>query len=73
MPEIDLEPRKHSHLYELKPMSRWWMVLMLVMSVVGIAGNGWNNPSTWFLLLNGWGLGLATLLTNPKKWLTKDQ
>lgn len=54
-------------------MSRWWLVLMVALSVLGTLANGWTNPATWFLLMSGWGLGLATLLTNPKKWLTKDR
>lgn len=71
MKQIDLEPRKHSHLYEIKPMSRWWLVLCLALSILGIAGNGWANPATWFLLMIGWGLGLSTLLVFPKTWLSK--
>jgi hypothetical protein len=71
MPDIDLEPREHSHSYELKPESRWWLVLALVLTVVAIAGNGWENPSTWFLIVCGWMIGFAMILTNPKRWLSK--
>lgn len=71
MQQIDLEPRQHSSSYELKPMSRWWLVLVLALSSLGIYVNGWDNPATWYLLMMGWGLGLATLLTNPAKWLSK--
>lgn len=70
MPQIDLEPRKHSHLYELKPMSRWWLVPGLVGAVIGIAANGWDKPSTWALLAAGVIIGFAVLLTNPAKWLS---
>jgi hypothetical protein len=69
--QIDQDERRHSHLYELKPMSRWYLVLVLALSGLGVYVNGWDSPVTWFLLLMGWGLGLATLLTNPKKWLSK--
>lgn len=69
--QIDQEARRHSHLYELKPMSRWWLVLALVLTVVGVAGNGWQNPSTWFLVFCGWMIGFAMILTNPQKWLSK--
>lgn len=69
--QIDLEPRKHSHLYEIKPMSRWWLVLCLGGISLGVAVNGWDNFATWFLVLLGWMLGLATLLVFPKTWLSK--
>lgn len=69
--QIDLEPRRHSHLYEIKPMSRWWLALCLVLSAIGVAANGWDRAETWALLLMGWLLGLATLLTGPKFWLSK--
>jgi hypothetical protein len=69
--QIDQDDRRHSHLYELKPMSRWWLVVGLALSVLGVYVNGWDNPATWYLLMVGWGLGLATLLTNPRKWLSK--
>ena len=68
---IDQDERRHSHLYELKPMSRWFLIVILALSSLGVYANGWDNPVTWFLLLMGWGLGLATLLTNPQKWLSK--
>lgn len=71
MPQIDLEPKRHSHLYELKPMSKGWLALCGALAVLGIVVNGWDNPATWFLLMIGWGLGLATLLTSPKTWLSK--
>ena len=69
--QIDLEPRKHSHLYEIKPVSRWWLVLGLALSTLGIVANGWDNPVTWFLLFIGWILGLVTLLADPRFWLSK--
>lgn len=52
-------------------MSRWWLVVGWVLAAVGATANGWDNPATWFLLMAGWGIGLATLLTNPQKWLSK--
>lgn len=71
MQQIDLDPRKHSSTYELKPMSRWWMVYMLALTGFATYVNGWDNAGTWFLLVTSWALGLATLLTNPQKWLSK--
>lgn len=68
---IEANPREHSSSYELKPMSRWWLVLAWALAALGILVNGWANPATWFLLMIGWMMGLATLLTNPKKWLSK--
>lgn len=69
--QIDLEPRKHSHLYELKPMSRWWFLLVCGGIALGGAVNGWDNFATWFLVLMGWGLGLATLLVFPRTFLSR--
>jgi hypothetical protein len=69
--QVDLEPRRHSSSYELKPMSRWWLVLAVALSILGIFGNGWANPATWYLLMCGWMLGFAAILTNPKRWLSK--
>jgi hypothetical protein len=71
MPDLQIEPRKHSSLYELKPMSRWWLVLALVLSGLCVVGNGWSNPVTWALLFCGWMVGFAMILTNPKTWLSK--
>lgn len=69
--QIDLEPRKHSHLYEIKPMSRWWLVLCLALSGIAVAANGWDRAETWALLFMGWAIGLATLLIFPRTWLSK--
>jgi hypothetical protein len=69
--QIDLEPRHHSSSYELRPMSRWWLVLALGLSAIPILLNGWQNVATWALLFCGWMIGFAMILTNPKRWLSK--
>lgn len=50
-PTIDLDPRKHSHLYELRPMSPWLLVPVGSLLVVGILLNGPTNPVTWGLVV----------------------
>lgn len=50
-PTIDLDPRKHSHLYELRPMSPWLLVPVGIMLVVGIFLNGPTRVETWGLIV----------------------
>lgn len=70
-PEIDMDRRQHSHLYEIRPMSRWWLALVLALCLVVAWVNGWEKPETWALLLFGGGLGVACLLVFPRLTLTK--
>ena len=70
-PQIDLEPRRHSHLYELKPISRWWIALTSGLVAFGVWGNGITNPASWFLVLAGALWFGAVVLSNPRKWLSK--
>ena len=69
--QIDLEPRSHSHLYEVKPMSRVWFIPVLAFVAVCIVANGITNPISWSLLLSGIFFGWALVATNPKKWLSR--
>lgn len=71
MKQIDLDPKKHSHLYELKPMSRWWLVLVVALASLGVFVNGVANPATWFLLMAGGFIGFALILVFPKTWLSR--
>lgn len=50
MPHIDLEPRKHSSAYELKPMSPWLLVPVTAMLMLAIWLNGVNRIETWALI-----------------------
>jgi len=70
-PDIDIDNRQHSHLYELRPMSRWWLVLVLALCLVMAWVNGFEKPSTWALLLFGGALGVSWLLVFPRLNLTK--
>lgn len=70
-PEINLEPRDHSHLYELKPMSRWWLVVVLCLCALAAFVNGLEKVATWALLLFGAGLGFALILVFPRHWLSR--
>jgi hypothetical protein len=51
MPQIDLEPRRHSHLYEIKPMSRWYLVLASAFLALAVFVNGWDRYETWGLVI----------------------
>lgn len=69
--QIDLEPRKHSHLYELKPMSRWWLAPIVAYIGVCLSVMGWANWQAWSCLLAGALLMLALLLVFPHYWLSR--
>lgn len=71
MPDIDLEPRKHSHQYELKPISRWWLVVPAFSILLGGVANGVQNPTTWGLLFVGALSMLICLLVFPRYWLSR--
>lgn len=73
MREIDLEPRKHSHLYELRPMSRWLLLPASVMLALGILVNGWDRFETWGLVLFG-GLFFSLLpMVFPRQLLSRPK
>jgi hypothetical protein len=71
MPDLDLEPRRHSHLYEVKPMSRWWLVVVLPLVCLPIWLNGFDRIETWGLLFMGWMLGLGMVMVFPRTFLSK--
>jgi hypothetical protein len=71
MPEIDLDPRKHSKSYELKPVSRWWFVIIAVMLLLEIWAAGFTSIFSWAIAFFGVMLGFAILLCWPQKWLSK--
>lgn len=71
MRKIDLEPRKHSHMYEIKPMSRWWFVFMLFLVLLSISANGLLNPISWSIAVVAGLAGMSVLLCFPRKWLSK--
>ena len=68
---IDAEPRQHSHLYELRPMSRWWLVPICGYAALYIAVMGVATWQAWAGLLAGAGLGLAAIMIFPRFWLSK--
>lgn len=69
--QIDLEPRKHSHLYELKPMSRWWLVVPVGGVILGAYVNGFQDPSTWALIFLGALLMALLILIFPRYFLSR--
>jgi hypothetical protein len=71
MPQIDLEPRRHSHFYEIKPLSRWWLSVPVAMVLLGAYLNGFWRAETWGLVFFGGMLFAAVLLCFPRYWLSK--
>lgn len=69
--QIDLEPRRHSHLYEVKPLPRWLLVPAVAFAALGIVVNGLADPVSWVLVLSGIFVGWALVATNPKMWLSR--
>jgi hypothetical protein len=71
MPDIDLEPRRHSSSYELKPMSRWWLTVPIGGIFLGAYVNGFSNPTTWALVFVGALLMAFLVLVFPHYWLSR--
>jgi hypothetical protein len=71
MPDLDLEPRRHSHLYEVKPMSRWWLVIAASFAVLMVYLNGVGNLWSWGLLFSGVLLSWLVIAAFPKTFLSK--
>lgn len=71
MPEIDLEPRRHSSRYELKPMSRWWLVFVAFMAGLFIYANGYDRPISYVLVFLGVLIGFAAILAFPRFFLSR--
>lgn len=71
MREIDLEPKAHSHRFELKPMSRWWLVLVGALCLLALFNNGLADWRSWSLLGFGVMLGFAVIFVFPKTWLSR--
>jgi hypothetical protein len=73
MRQIDQDPRRHSHLYEVKPISRWWFALAVLMGLVFAYGNGLEKPTTWVLLFCGALVAAFAVLCFPRHWLSKTR
>lgn len=73
MPDIDLEPRHHSSNYEIKPMSRWWFVLVLALAALMVLIAGLFEATTWAVFFSGMLVAAAAILCFPKFLLTKDR
>lgn len=71
LPQIDLEPHEHSSSYELKPMSRWWLLPPLGMILLALAVGGLTNEVTWGAALGGVILGFCLILAFPKYFLSR--
>jgi hypothetical protein len=73
MPEIDLEPRRHSSSYELKPMSPWLLVPVAVLLALSVWLNGVERAETWALVVFG-GLFFSLLpMVFPKQLLSRPK
>lgn len=71
MREIDIEPRKHSSSYELKPWSRWWLLVPVVGVLLGAYVNGIASIYTWGLVFFGMMLMAFLILVFPHYWLSR--
>lgn len=71
MQQIDLEPKKHSHLYEMKPISRWWLLLVAAMCLLALFNNGLTEWRSWALLFFGAMFGFALIFVFPRYWLSR--
>jgi hypothetical protein len=69
--QIDLEPRRHSSSYELKPMSRWWLLPPSAGVALAALANGAGNPVTWALAVFGALLMAAFVVVFPRYFLTR--
>lgn len=69
--QIDLEPKRHSHLYEIKPMSRWWLTIPVALIGLNAYLNGFGRVETWGLVFFGGMLVAAIILCFPRYWLSK--
>lgn len=71
--QIDLEPRRHSHLYEIKPMSRWYLAVPIVALALGIWLNGWDRAETWGLIFFGGMLFGLLPMVFPRQLLSRPK
>ncbi len=71
MPEIDLEPRRHSSSYELRPESRWWLVLVSVFALVMAWASGFFEARTWAMFVAGALVAASLLLSFPNYFLRR--
>lgn len=69
--QIDLEPNRHSHLYELKPMSKWWLLPIVAFGALCLSALGWTNVQAWACLFAGAMFMLALLLIFPRYFLSR--
>lgn len=69
--QIEADPRSHSHLYELKPISRWYLVGFALFIALGVYLNGFFNLWTWYLLFFGAAFGFANVFVFPYIHLKK--
>ncbi len=70
-PDIDLEPRRHSSSYELKPMSRWWLTVPVAMILLNAYLNGIASLYTWGLVFFGAMLMAFLILIFPRYFLSR--
>lgn len=71
--QVDLDPRKHSHQYEIKPMSRRWLVAALAFAGSMALASGIFIATTWAMFFAGAIVTTFTVLCFPKTFLTKDR
>ena len=73
MPDLDLEPRRHSSSYELKPESRWWLVLVGIFAAVMAWASGFFEATTWAMFVAGALVAGYAILCFPHILLKRDR
>jgi hypothetical protein len=69
--QIDLEQRKHSSMYEIKPMNPLWMVGAFAFLAAMVAASGATVPSTWAMFVAGVIVTIFAILCFPRVFLAK--
>lgn len=73
MPDIDLEPHRHSHMYELRPLPRRLLIPTFLMLCLAIWLNGAWRIETWALVVFS-GLFFGALpVTFPRQLLSRPK
>lgn len=71
MPDLDLEPHEVRERYDVKPVSKWWLVLSAALVSLQAYINGFDKFTTWGLILFGMGLMATLILVFPRHFLRR--
>ena len=71
MKQIDLDPRRHSHLYEVRAASRWALVPIVGFLGLGIWRIGASDPFVWCTVFFAAASGFALPVVFPRFFYEK--